>query len=61
MLVADGELTNMGYKTKKHDYCLISKEQWHKLENKGDKDLHIVEIQFGTSCIEEDIERRKGG
>ena len=61
MLVADGELTNMGYKTKKHDYCLISNEQWHKLENKGDKDLHIVEIQFGTSCIEEDIERRKGG
>ena len=61
MLVADGELTNMGYKTKKHDYCLISNEQWHKLENKGNKDLHIVEIQFGTSCIEEDIERRKGG
>ena len=61
MLVADGELTNMGYKTKKHDYCLISNEQWHKLENKSDKDLHIVEIQFGTSCIEEDIERRKGG
>ena len=59
MLVADGELTNMNYKTKKHDYCLISKEQWHKLENKGDKDLHIVEIQFGDSCIEEDIERRK--
>ena len=61
MLVADGELTNMGYKTKKHDYCLISQGDWHKLENKGDKDLHIVEIQFGTSCIEEDIERRKGG
>ena len=59
MLVADGELTNMNYKTNKHDYCLISKEQWHKLENKGDKDLHIVEIQFGDSCIEEDIERRK--
>ena len=37
---------------------MINQGDWHKLENKGDKDLHIVEIQYGTACVEEDIERR---
>tara|TARA_R100001591_G_scaffold34721_1_gene46293 strand:+ start:7 stop:753 length:747 start_codon:yes stop_codon:yes gene_type:complete len=61
MFVADGELTNLDRKTEKHQYTMIDREQWHKLKNNGDKDLHIVEIQYGTSCIEQDIERRKGG
>ena len=59
MFVADGELTNMNRVTNKHNYTMISQGDWHKLENKGDKDLHIVEIQYGTACVEEDIERRK--
>jgi len=59
MFVADGELTNMNRVTEKHNYTMIGQGDWHKLENKGDKDLHIVEIQYGTACVEEDIERRK--
>ena len=59
MFVADGELTNMNRVTNKHSYTMIGQGDWNKLENKGDKDLHIVEIQYGTACVEEDIERRK--
>ena len=58
MFVADGQLTNMNRTTEKHNYTMIDKGEWHKLENKGKKDLHIVEIQYGTACVEEDIERR---
>ena len=58
MFVADGELTNMNRVTEKHNYTMIDQGEWHKLENKGKKDLHIVEIQYGTACVEEDIERR---
>ena len=60
MFVADGQLTNMNKITDKHNYTMIDQGEWHKLENKGDKDLHIVEIQYGTACVEEDIERRTG-
>jgi mannose-6-phosphate isomerase-like protein (cupin superfamily) len=35
----------------------IGQHQWHKLSNRGDEDLHIVEIQYGEKCEEEDIER----
>jgi cytidyltransferase-like protein len=31
---------------------------WHQLKNNSDKPLKIIEIQYGKSCIEEDIERR---
>ena len=31
---------------------------WHKLSNPFDEPLHIVEIQWGTKCVEEDIERK---
>ena len=58
MFVADGDLTNMNRTTEKHNYTMIDQGEWHKLENKGKKDLHIVEIQYGTACVEEDIERR---
>ena len=30
---------------------------WHKLSNMDKEDLHIIEIQYGTKCVEEDIER----
>ena len=58
MFVAEGQLTNMNRITDKHNYTMIDQGEWHKLENKGKKDLHIVEIQYGTACVEEDIDRR---
>jgi mannose-6-phosphate isomerase-like protein (cupin superfamily) len=42
----------------KHEHIVIHKGDWHKLENFGKEDLHIVEIQFGDKCEEQDIERK---
>tara|TARA_B100000941_G_scaffold285257_1_gene257034 strand:- start:145 stop:969 length:825 start_codon:yes stop_codon:yes gene_type:complete len=39
----------------------IKKEQWHQGQNKLTAYCHILEIQHGEECIEEDIERRNGG
>jgi len=36
----------------------IGKEVWHCANNPEDTPTHILEIQRGTECIEEDIERR---
>jgi cytidyltransferase-like protein len=36
----------------------IGVEVWHKPSNLGTENAHILEIQWGSECIEEDIERR---
>lgn len=36
----------------------IGTEVWHKPSNPGTENAHILEIQWGSECIEEDIERR---
>lgn len=36
---------------------VIPTEMWHQLINDTDNDLKIIEIQYGTNCREEDIER----
>jgi cytidyltransferase-like protein len=36
----------------------IPRGGWHRLTNPFDTPCKIVEIQYGTDCIEEDIERR---
>lgn len=36
----------------------INISEWHQLENRTDKPLKIIEIQYGVNCIEEDIERK---
>ena len=36
----------------------IGIEVWHKPSNPGKENAHILEIQWGSKCIEEDIERR---
>ena len=36
----------------------IGKEVWHKASNPNGENSHILEIQWGDECIEEDIERR---
>jgi D-beta-D-heptose 7-phosphate kinase/D-beta-D-heptose 1-phosphate adenosyltransferase len=42
----------------KHKSEVIHKEEWHKLSNKTDSSLKVIEIQYGTLCDESDIERR---
>ena len=36
----------------------IAIEVWHKASNPGTENAHILEIQRGTECVEEDIDRR---
>ena len=43
----------------KHQALHIPKTQWHMLANETNKPLKLVEIQYGTNCVEEDIERRR--
>ena len=45
-------------KLKQHDQFTIKAECWHRLSNPYDIPCKIVEIQYGISCLEEDIERR---
>lgn len=35
----------------------INKNEWHQLCNDSDEPLRILEVQYGETCIEEDIER----
>jgi len=41
-----------------HQTTIITAGTWHKAKNVGDKPAHIIEIQYGSKCIEDDIERR---
>jgi cytidyltransferase-like protein len=42
----------------KHDGVIIKKTQWHRLFNHTTEPCTLVEIQYGDSCTEEDIERK---
>lgn len=41
-----------------HKKYVIPKGVWHKTSNIGKENAHIIEIQYGESCEESDIERR---
>jgi cytidyltransferase-like protein len=41
-----------------HDQHNIPKNEWHQLTNPFDIPCKLVEIQFGSACDEEDIERK---
>tara|TARA_B100000963_G_scaffold308859_1_gene284530 strand:+ start:809 stop:1585 length:777 start_codon:yes stop_codon:yes gene_type:complete len=41
----------------KFDNFKISKGDWHQIVNPFENDCHIIEIQYGDSVIEDDIER----
>ena len=45
-------------KLKTNDSYIIGTEVWHQGENSSDEPCHILEVQYGDSCVEEDIERR---
>jgi len=42
----------------KHMQVQIPQGDWHRLSNPYDTPCRIVEIQYGQSCVEEDIERK---
>ena len=41
----------------KFDNLHIAKGEWHQLSNESESPLRIVEIQYGESCSEDDIQR----
>ena len=41
-----------------HDELHIPMHEWHQLSNPFNEPVHIVEIQTGSICSEEDIERK---
>ena len=44
---------------KKFDYFVVPLGQWHQIINSSQKETHIIEIQYGDECIEQDIERKE--
>lgn len=45
------------YALKKFDYFIVPLGEWHQIINTTKKKTHIIEIQYGDECTEEDIER----
>lgn len=43
---------------KKHQSLHIPQGMWHMLANEHTEPLKLVEIQYGSNCVEEDIERK---
>ncbi len=41
----------------KFDHYLVPVGEWHQITNPFDEPCHLIEIQYGEACIEEDIER----
>jgi len=41
----------------KFDKFIVKKGQWHQITNPFENDCHLIEIQYGNSVVEDDIER----
>lgn len=59
-LSMETEYNNIKQKTimSQNDSYIIGINVWHKAVNETDKPCHVLEVQYGENCIEEDIERR---
>ena len=44
-------------KLNKFDHYLVPLGEWHQITNPFDEKCHLIEIQYGEECIEDDIER----
>jgi len=45
------------FRLNKFDHFHVPLGKWHQIYNPSNKPTHIIEIQYGAECIEEDIER----
>ena len=41
----------------KFDHYFVPVGEWHQITNQFKEKCHIIEIQYGEACIEDDIER----
>lgn len=46
-------------KLKKFDHFIVPVGEWHQIINPYKNQTHIIEIQYGEECVEDDIERIK--
>ena len=46
------------FQLNKFDHYLVPLGQWHNISNPFNEKCHIIEIQYGEECVEEDIERK---
>lgn len=44
-------------KLNKFDNYIVPAKGWHQIINSFERPVHIIEIQYGDKCIEDDIER----
>lgn len=56
--IAGNNWDHGGEKIKPYKTEIINPNEWHQLHNPTDVPLKVIEIQYGTKCVEEDIERR---
>jgi cytidyltransferase-like protein len=45
------------FRMDKHDTYTVHPGEWHRVQNIGKTDLHVIEIQYGSECTEDDISR----
>jgi len=57
VMIGDDETDLQEHTLKRHTSVVIRTGQWHQLINNSNDELRIVEIQYGSNCIEEDIFR----
>lgn len=43
---------------KENDHYIIGENVWHLTSNLGTEPCHVLEVQYGEKCVEDDIERR---
>ena len=56
--VLEGELSLNGDIYNTNDFITIPVENWHLAANITNKPCVVCEVQYGSECIEDDIERR---
>lgn len=44
-------------KLNKFDHYLVPLGEWHQITNPFEEACHLIEIQYGEECVEDDIER----
>jgi mannose-1-phosphate guanylyltransferase/mannose-6-phosphate isomerase len=42
----------------RHSQVVVPVNDWHRIYNPYDEPCKIVEVQYGESCVEDDIERQ---
>lgn len=53
----DNPENKQNIKLNKFDHFLVPVGEWHQITNPFEETCHLIEIQYGEECVEDDIER----